>query len=192
VFHTPPAAISLGGDEDVGGGFDPDLKNRLLGQIAATGIQLISEPDLRRNVGLRMAVYAGPGVSRRVSAFINTGGSYANLGTSALALELLPGLNTDMSLPPVDQRGVLFEMAARSVPVIHLLFIRGLALRYGLGWDPIPLSEPGAATLHDDGSEGNRYAWLIGVPFLVSVAVCVALYARSARQQTRAGPAETL
>ena len=34
-------------------------------------------------------------------------------------------------------------MAARGVPVIHLLYVKGLADRYGLPWDPVPLPGPG-------------------------------------------------
>jgi hypothetical protein len=34
-------------------------------------------------------------------------------------------------------------MAAQNRPCIHLLFVKGLALKYGLPWDPIPLPTPG-------------------------------------------------
>jgi len=34
------------------------------------------------------------------------------------------------------------------VPVIHLLFIKGLVKRYGLPWDPRPLPAPGEGELY--------------------------------------------
>jgi len=143
----------------------------------------ISEPDLRRNVAARMAIYDGSAPSGRITAFVNAGGSFANLGTSALALRLDPGLNTDISLPLEEERGVLFEMAAREVPVVHLLFIRGLALRYGLTWDPIPLKEPGEMALHADRARNPSSVWVIGIPYFVVVVFLLGVYARSSGQR---------
>ena len=67
----------------------------------------------------------------------------------ALAVEKL----LDIEAPPLPDRGVLFEMAAQGTPVIHLLHVRGLALRYGLPWDPIPLPAPGTTA-----GSGQRHA----------------------------------
>ena len=58
-----------------------------------------------------------------ISAFINTGGSFANMGTNALVLKVKPGLNKKLALPPIEERGVLFEMAARHIPCIHLRIV---------------------------------------------------------------------
>ena len=188
VLHTPPAAVSLGGSEDVGKSFDSDLKVELLRQIETGGVPFITEPDLRSNVTKRMAVYDGTGSGTRISAFVNAGGSYANLGTSALALRLEPGLNTDLPLPPEEERGVLFEMAALEVPVVHLLFIRGLALRYGFTWDPIPLRDPGEMALHADRPHTSGTLWLIGIPYLVVVTILLGTYARSTKQRPHTAP----
>jgi poly-gamma-glutamate system protein len=188
VLVTPPAAISLGGSEDVGKGFGSDLKVRLLRQIEASGVPFISEPDFRSNVAKRMTIYDGTGNGTTISAFVNAGGSYANLGTSALALRLEPGLNTDLPLPPEEERGVLFEMAALEVPVVHLLFIRGLALRYGFTWDPIPLREPGEMALHADRSSHSGTVALIGIPYFVVVVLLLGTYARSTRQRPHTAP----
>jgi poly-gamma-glutamate system protein len=182
VFQTPPAAVSLGGNRDVGEGFDPALKTDLLSQIVASGYHFISEPDLATNVSKRVEVYGGSRGMERVRAFVNTGGSHSNLGTSPLALQLQPGLNADITIPPVEERGVLFEMAAHQVPIIHLLFIRGLASRYGLLWDPIPLSEPGQVELRSDQPENSKAPWFIGVPYLLIVSMLVAAQRKSAKQ----------
>ena len=192
VFATPPAAISLGGDEDIGREFDPDLKNDLLRQIEASGTPFISEPDLRINVATRMAVYDGESPEGRISAFVNAGGSYANLGTSALALQLDPGLNDHIALPAESERGVLFEMAAREIPVIHLLFIRGLALRHGVTWDPIPLREPGKMVLHADRPRNHAAVWLVGAPFFLVISILVFVFSKSAKRQQQTDPGALL
>jgi poly-gamma-glutamate system protein len=130
VFDALPDAVSLGGRHDVGDGLDPELAAQLTQQIAASGVRSIRESDLRANVAERMHVYEGPDRHRRIAAFVNAGGSDVVLGTSALVLDVTPGLNTRVTLPPEAERGVLFEMAAEGVPVIHLLNVRGLERRY--------------------------------------------------------------
>jgi len=170
VLSTAAAAVSLGGTGDVGADFDPAFRESLLRQIAMSGIRLVHEPELRENVARRMAIYDVAAAGRE-AAFVNIGGADANLGTSPLVLRVEPGLTTDLALPPPAQRGVLFEMAARGVPVIHLLNIRGLALRYGLPWDPIPLPEPGSGRLQDAAGSRDRRFWLITGAYLVSLAL---------------------
>jgi poly-gamma-glutamate system protein len=168
ILTTAPAAVSLGGEGDVGADFDLAFRESLLRQIEGSGVPLVHDPDLRGNVARRMAIYLGePG--GRVAAFVNIGGADANLGTSPLVLRVEPGLNTDLALPPPAQRGVLFEMAARGVPVIHLLHIRGLALRYGLPWDPMPLPEPGTSRLQDDAGAREWRFWLITAVYFASL-----------------------
>jgi poly-gamma-glutamate system protein len=144
VFTIPSAALSLGGEQDIGRDFKPEVRERLIKQIQPSGIPFIYEPDLQQNVAIRMKLYQSNSPGGRIAAFINIGGNYANLGTSALVLELKPGLNKITSIPAQPERGVIFEMAAQSIPCIHLLFVKGLAMKYGLPWDPIPLPTPGA------------------------------------------------
>jgi hypothetical protein len=116
-----------------------------------------------------MGIYLGPAADRQVSAFVNIGGSEANIGTSPMVLEVRPGINTALDLPPVSERGVLFEMAARGIPVIHLLHVRGLAARHGLPWDPVPLPEPGATRILDDQRTRTPVVWLIAGFYVVSL-----------------------
>lgn len=168
ILSTAPAAVSLGGEGDVGAEFDPATRERLLQQIRMRGIPLVADPDLRGNVARRMAIYLGA-AQGRVAAFVNIGGSDANLGLSPLVLKTEPGLNSELALPPPAQRGVLFEMAARGIPVIHLLHIRGLAQRYALPWDPVPLPEPGTTRLHDDAGTRDWRFWLITAAYLAAL-----------------------
>jgi len=178
ILSTVPAAVSLGGEGDLGGEFDPALRDRLLRQIRASGIDAVEEADLRRSVARRMAIYGQP------AAFVNIGGADANLGSSLLVLNLNPGLNPQITLPTPGERGVLYEMAARGVPVIHLLYIRGLALRYGLPWDPVPLPEPGSTRLRNDAGMRDGRFWVITAAYLATLAlIAVARRRRAARLQ---------
>ncbi|MBM3791900.1 MAG: poly-gamma-glutamate system protein, partial [Acidobacteria bacterium] len=170
VFRTPPLAVSLGGEEDSGLSFDPDVRSTLTEQVSRSGIPLLQERDLRKNVLDRMRRYDGMARGGRIAAYINIGGSHTNLGTSALVLQLRPGLNRHPALPPEANRGVVSEMAARGIPVIHLLYVRGLAERYGLPWDPIPLPEAGAWRPSEGPEEGLRF-WVIFAAYFMALGI---------------------
>ncbi len=176
VISTPPSAISLGGEGDVGSDFEPAFRERLLQRIRSSEVPLVHDPDLRENVARRMAIY-GPG---RITAFVNIGGNAANLGTSPMVLGVAPGLNESLPLPPPAQRGVLYEMSALGVPVIHLLHVRGLALSHGLPWDPMPLPEPGTTPLASDQENRGRPFWLITGTYFATL-LLIAVTARVGR-----------
>jgi poly-gamma-glutamate system protein len=168
AIGTPAAAVSLGGAGDVGADFEPTTRARLLAGIRASGIPLVHEPDLRHNVARRLEVYDGPGPP---AAFVNIGGADANVGSSPTVLGLRPGLVRDVALPPPGQRGVLHAMAARGVPVIHLLDVRSLAVRHGLPWDPLPLPAPGTTRLTRDGPARDLPIALIAAAWLGAIIV---------------------
>ncbi|MFC1659859.1 poly-gamma-glutamate system protein [Gemmatimonadota bacterium] len=202
IVDTPPAAVSLGGRKDVGGEFDPSFRDRLREDIRGSGTLLIEEADLRANVDRRMEIYRGPpvsggsssearggcgpaGDSGRIAAFVSIGGSYASLGTSPRVLEVPPGLVGEVAesaLPDPPERGVLFEMAAGGVPVIHLLHVRGLALRHGLPWDPVPFPPVGTTDL-TVGEVGEGWAfWLVTAAYAVALGI-VAWWDRLSRRR---------
>jgi poly-gamma-glutamate system protein len=148
IIDTRPLAMAVGGDEDIGGGMTPEGRELLAGRIKATGVTFLEEPSLEVNVQARLRIYEAAADGRPVKAFVNIGGSWANIGTNSEVLKLAPGLDRRVPVPPREGRGVLQAMAARGVPVIHLLNVRGLAARYGLPWDPKPLPRPGEGELY--------------------------------------------
>jgi len=193
IVATTPAAVSLGGSGDVGEEFDPEFREALVQELRAGEPPFLKEPDLQANVAWRMGIYLGDGggsgpddeLSGPVAAFVNVGGAEVNLGTHARVLSVPPGLSIDLASrlepPPLDQRGVLFEMAARGVPVIHLLNLRGLALRYGLPWDPLPLPSAGTTELRDTTRGKGGLFWLLTAAYLGALAL-VALIPDPMRQ----------
>ena len=170
IFAVPPAAVSLGGDLDIGRDFEREIEERLIQQIRNSGYPFIYEPNLEKNVARRMNFFEGNSSTSRIAAFVNIGGSYANIGTSELALKIKPGLNRPNFIPPRAERGVVFEMAARGIPIIHLLYIKGLALKYGLPWDPIPLPEIAEPGLFAMKSNKDFRFWVIaGIYFTILI-----------------------
>jgi poly-gamma-glutamate system protein len=151
IFPVRPAVISLGGDQDVGNGFTDKTNEKLRRQISDSGIPFVYESDLVKNISSRMSILQEKIGSVKIAVFVNIGGSYANMGTSSLVLNVKPGLNTRWTMPPESERGMLFEMASRGIPCIHLLYIRGLVQEFGLLWDPVPLPDADEnSDLHPD------------------------------------------
>jgi len=166
VIATPPVGVSLGGSGDLGLEFEAEVRDRLLRDVAESGLPLLSEPDLISMVARRMALFPP-----RVAAFVNVGGTDTNLGTSPRILGLPPGLVKPVGLPGEGERGVLFAMMARGIPVIHLLHVRGLALRYGLPWDPLSPPAPGSTLLRDESRGKGPVFWLLTVAYLGALAL---------------------
>lgn len=178
ILAVRPLAVSVGGDDDSGRDMDPGLRAGLLSRIAMRDALFLEEPSLEKNVAARLALFEQAAGRGGVKAFINIGGSWANMGTDPRVLEIKPGLARTASLPPRERRGVLFEMAARGVPVIHLLFIKGLAEANGLAWDPKPLPSPGGSPLYELPRRGGAGLVAVGLGYLFSIGLAVALNSR--------------
>ena len=148
LFNREPIAFSLGGYRDSEENIIPGGLAPLLKEAQERGVLFIHEPDLRQNVEKRIRLYEEKAGRDKVKAFINIGGNWSNIGDDSEVLKLRPGLVKTRRIPPLQKRGVLFEMALRKIPVIHLLNIRGLVGRYGLPWDPVPLPKPGDGKIY--------------------------------------------
>ncbi len=172
-----PAAISLGGEKDIGSNYPQEIKEKLRQDIQESGISFLYEPVLQNNVSKRLEIYGVGNSKNRIKSFINTGGSYANMGISSLVLKVKPGLNRTLSLPAKEERGILLEMAAHNIPCIHLLYIKGLVMEYGLPWDPIPLPPPDDSTIYHSGvGQHAHLIWIFIVYFLFLVLIIVSYW----------------
>ena len=171
ICSVRAAGVSLGGEQDIGIEFQTEVRDRLIRKIQDSSVPFLYQSDLVKNVAERMRMYesAAPG---RIAAFINSGGGDANIGTSRLVLDLRPGLVLAPALPPVPERGVLFEAAARGIPVIHLLYVKGLAMQAGLPWDPIPLPRP--AVVRQTGSGPTGGFWLVSAMYFALLLLLIA------------------
>jgi poly-gamma-glutamate system protein len=147
----------------------PEGRALLEGAMEASGLTIIREPDLERNVAVRTRLFEDAAGGAAIRAFVNIGGTFANIGTDSLILEVKPGLTRIRSFPPPERRGMIFATAARGIPVIHLLYIRGLAAEYGLPWDPQPLPSPGQGVLYRRVREQSLAFIIIGLVYLAAV-----------------------
>jgi poly-gamma-glutamate system protein len=139
------AAVSPGGSADTGGGvlFD-ESGETLRAETRRSGLPLVRGATLAARIRDRLRIYDEGGAGRPVRCFVNIGGSAASFGSTNASLSLPNGLVFQPPIVPASPtRGVAFEYAARGVPVVHLLFVKGLARDNGLPWDPVPFPKVG-------------------------------------------------
>ena len=171
VISVQPIAFSLGGERDIGVDMDPAGRNLFEERLIRIKVPFIREESLAENVALRMRLYKGSVDEHKIAAFIHIGGSWANMGTDSSVLDLRPGLIRIKTFPAPEKQGVIHAMAAKKIPVIHCLFLRGLVMRYGLTWDPVPLSLPGEGGLYDHVRERRPFFLYIAGVYLICVFV---------------------
>lgn len=174
------AGVSLGGADDVGNDFDENTRNMLKEKIKSSGFPFLHEPDLQRNVASRMQIYHGSMSATRIKAFVNIGGSQADLGVDPIVLKLEPGVNRQIMLPGNEESfGVVFAMAKQHIPVVHLLHIKGLLLKYGLPWDPTPLPEVTTENTPQAGSTLNASMIAATSVYFLLIIMILVLYRRT-------------
>jgi poly-gamma-glutamate system protein len=170
LLDVHPVARAVGGEGDVGLDMEPSGRSLLTARIRSGETPFLEEPDLERNVALRLEAYRRGAGARPIKAFVNIGGSWANMGTDASVLEVPPGLAPRVPLPPPARRGVIQAMAAAGVPVIHLLNVKGLCERYGLPWDPRPLPGAGRGGLKSLRPGSGRAAVPLSAGYMIALA----------------------
>jgi len=178
VLDVRPAALAVGGENDDGSDMTAEGRGLAARQVEARGLPVVREKTLADDVRRRMEIYAAAAGGAPIKAFINVGGSWANMGTDSGVLEIKPGLAEAVVIPAPGKRGVIQEMAARGVPVIHLLYVKGLAERYGLPWDPVPLPKPGEGEIfRTGGAPAARSVWF-PIAAAVLIAACFIVLAK--------------
>jgi poly-gamma-glutamate system protein len=128
-------AVSAGGDGDRA--FDLDDEGRSLArEIAARcarqlHAQLIEPAGLDEAIRARLDAFDAARAGRPLAAFVNVGGTEAALGRSTAILKVQNGWirKTFDSSPG---RGLVARMAEKGIPVLHVLNVRDLALRWGI------------------------------------------------------------
>jgi poly-gamma-glutamate system protein len=167
-------AVSPGGDGDYGENpmFEDSraIVDRLAKESGARFIRF-DPPDLEASIRERLGLYEDRAGGREIACFVNIGGASANSGTSSYTLDFPQGLVLDPPRIPLSAtRGLVYEFAARGVPVINLLNVRRLAEENGLPFDPIPLPAPGEGGVYSDAAyEPAAIALALAAPIGVLV-----------------------
>jgi poly-gamma-glutamate system protein len=143
IFKYKSVAASIGGGQDKGRGLSPEGRELIEKAIKRTDAIFIREEFLEKSVEKRIEIYNQFKKDKPIKAFINVGGGIASLGSTENSQFIPTGLIESLPLMNYPANGVLIEMAKQKIPVIHLLNVTELAIKYGLPVSPKPLPEPG-------------------------------------------------
>ncbi len=160
--------VSLGGASDVGRDFeDETVKQEIIGRIRRSGVIFIEESDYEKNIDLRIDYIKKK--APNVGFLINVGGSLVSLGSSDAFLQtgfVEPKPYNGVSGKRDKNCGLLQYYLARGLPVASLLNIKGLALDYGIPYDPVEKPRIG---------EGKTYYELHFSPVVPAVALALSV-----------------
>ena len=129
-------AVSAGGDgdraldlDDEGRSLARDIAARTARQLQA---RLIEPADFEASVRARLDAFDVARAGRPIAAFVNVGGTEAALGHSTAILMLQNGWLGSLPFDSSPRRGLVARMVEQRVPVLHILNVRDLAVRWGL------------------------------------------------------------
>jgi poly-gamma-glutamate system protein len=136
ILRRATVAVSAGGDSDRALDLDDDGR-ALAREIAARcarqlQARLIEPADFEAAVRARLDAFDTARGARPIAAFVNVGGTEAALGRSTAILKVRNGWIGATPFDASPGRGLVARMVEQGVPVLHVLNVRDLAVRWGI------------------------------------------------------------
>jgi poly-gamma-glutamate system protein len=136
IVRRASVAVSAGGSGDRA--LDLDDEGRSLArEIAARcsrrlQARLIAPADFDASIRARLDAFDAARAGRPIAAFVNVGGTEAALGHSTAILKVQNGWLDATPFDSSPGRGLVARMVELGVPVLHMLNVRELAVRWGI------------------------------------------------------------
>jgi poly-gamma-glutamate system protein len=136
LLRRATVAVSAGGDGDRALDLDEDGRSLARAVAARCARQLrarLIEPvDFDEAIRARFDAFDAARAGRPIAAFVNVGGTQTALGRSAAILKVQNGWLARKPFDSSSGRGLVARMTERGVPVLHILNVRALAVRWGI------------------------------------------------------------
>ncbi|MEM5780010.1 MAG: poly-gamma-glutamate system protein [Lawsonibacter sp.] len=146
LIQTPMAAVTMGGEKDVGEDMDPELSSQIRVRLQARGLSLLDQPDFAQNLACRQNLYRQLGP---IHCFVAVGGNVTSMGRGESGVSLGQGvLHPDRTPRLDDSSGLVQHYLAQGLPVINLLNIKKLTADYGLPYDPVEWPPIGQSAIY--------------------------------------------
>lgn len=166
ILHFKTAAASLGGENDAGRGMSPQGRELSIAAIERNNVKQLMIQNIEDAIQKRLEIYGKHG---DITLFINV----AEQTTMITGLNIPPGLLPARSIR--EGSGLIATLTRQGVPVINLVNLDVLALKYGLPLTPIPLPPVGEGRLFHE----YRYSVIqaiISLIILLAVLIFVIRY----------------
>lgn len=174
IFHFRSIAASMGGGRDLGRGLSNLGRELIEKAIQRAGIPMIKANSLEEAIEKKLNLYDQYAKSKPIKAYINIGGGLASLGAAINGRLIPPGLSKYLGMINFPVKGVIVQMAHRGIPIIHLLNIKKIAIRYGLPWAPHPMPEIGEGKVFIE----ERHHVIIAFLCLILLIGCITVLVR--------------
>ncbi len=120
--------VTYGGENDNGTAIYPEGIQAIDSTLAEYGIEPYRPGNLHEAVAHKTMLL----LENDINLLINIGGNQASLGACQHALEIPPGLIQSLLVCDHPNRGLIHRFSRAGIPVIQLLNIRELAIKYGI------------------------------------------------------------
>ena len=140
IIRRASIAVSLGGARDVAADLEPDARaladSILVSSARALGAAALRPLSLDEAMAERMALFRRYARGRPIALYVNVGGTDVSLGTSDAVLRLKSGFLPGVKLDSSPRRGLIARFSEQGVPVLTLLNVRDLAMRWQIPMAP--------------------------------------------------------
>ena len=134
IIRPASVAVTIGGDGDRGLDLEEDARHAAAviarTSAAALGARFLEPGSYQEAVRLRVRAIDDRRGTRPVSVFVNVGGAEAGMGHAPAILRMQNGWLSGLPAGMADDGGLIGYMAARGTPVLHMLNVRELAVRW--------------------------------------------------------------
>src|SRR2546425_687076 len=132
ILQLKSVAASIGGPSDNGRGLSPEGRDLIKAAIDRNHVKFIDEPTLQASINKRMELYGSAANGKPIACYVNIGGGSASIGGAANARLIPPGLTQHLAVKNFPMRGAINLFAEQGLPVINLLEVEKVALKYNL------------------------------------------------------------
>ena len=146
IIRTRSAAVTMGGDFDIGMEMLPELSGPVRERLINFGLNLVDIRDFTQNLAWRESLYEESG---SLDCFVAVGGNLTSLGRGEEGATLGQGVMKTRSKVLLDEdSGLVQRYMARGIPVINLLNIKQIMVEYGMPFDPQVWPETGSSAAY--------------------------------------------
>ena len=144
--------ISLGGSHDMGDDFWEGVSEPILERINQSNAKYISIRDYEENINYRMNEFKKQVPNMKL--FINVGGNIVAMGVDEEAYIYNNGLVKPNYLSTVIQegndskKGLIERYLNKGIPIIHMLNLKSIAIKYDLPYDPTTIPTVGSGNVY--------------------------------------------
>ena len=140
LIKTKIDYISLGGSHDMGDDFWEGVSEPIIERINSSSAKYISIRDYEKNIDYRMNEFKKQIPNMKL--FINVGGNIVAMGLDEEAYIYNNGLirpnylSSALSEGNYNKKGLIERYLDKGIPIVHMLNLKSIALKYDLPYDP--------------------------------------------------------